>query len=220
MSLRCTLFGHLYGDPQVEREKQKEGKEVVTTVREVKGCSRCGKRLVVSQNKEVTTVETATEGGAPVQNGPGGGGGQDPDAAGGDGSHSTADDQGLSGSHPATAGGSRADTGYESGEDLPPAHKEDATIITEEGEEVDPEEYDDADNQRGLDDWEPDIDEESEEQGQPQSGTESSSEGVTVPSGEFSCPECGFSTAVQGSSLRAGDFCPECHAGVLEQHAE
>jgi hypothetical protein len=31
------------------------------------------------------------------------------------------------------------------------------------------------------------------------------------------CPECGYETRAIGSSLRAGDICPECHAGYLAE---
>jgi Zn finger protein HypA/HybF involved in hydrogenase expression len=49
---------------------------------------------------------------------------------------------------------------------------------------------------------------------------EPTSSAVTVPEGSFRCPECDFSTDVESSSLRAGDFCPECHRGSLEHHAD
>lgn len=56
MGLKC-LLGHDFGDPEVERERQEEGNEVVVTLREVKTCRRCGEQRVVSENKEVTSVE-------------------------------------------------------------------------------------------------------------------------------------------------------------------
>jgi hypothetical protein len=58
MGLRC-LLGHDFGVPEVERERETDGNEVVVTVREVKTCRRCGERQIVSENKEVTTVERA-----------------------------------------------------------------------------------------------------------------------------------------------------------------
>ena len=60
MSLRCSLLGHDYGDAEIEREREEEGTEVVVTVREFKECDRCGERSVVSENKEVTALETPT----------------------------------------------------------------------------------------------------------------------------------------------------------------
>ena len=60
MGLRC-LFGHDFGDTEVEREREESENEVVVTVREVKVCEQCGDRRVVSENTEVTTVRTPDE---------------------------------------------------------------------------------------------------------------------------------------------------------------
>ena len=57
MGLRCSLLGHDYGEPEIEREREEQGNEVVVTVREFEECSRCGERSVVSENKEVTAIE-------------------------------------------------------------------------------------------------------------------------------------------------------------------
>ncbi len=56
MGLRC-LLGHDFTEPEIEREREEQGAEVVTTVREVKTCARCGETQVVSENTEVTTIE-------------------------------------------------------------------------------------------------------------------------------------------------------------------
>ncbi|GAB6879466.1 hypothetical protein JCM17823_17400 [Halorubrum gandharaense] len=56
MGLRC-LLGHDFDEPELEREREENGDEVVITVREVKTCTRCGEKQVVSENKEVTTIE-------------------------------------------------------------------------------------------------------------------------------------------------------------------
>ncbi|MBP1921751.1 hypothetical protein J2751_000748 [Halorubrum alkaliphilum] len=56
MGLRC-LLGHDFTEPEIEREREEEGEEVVTTVREVKTCARCGETQIVSENTEVTTIE-------------------------------------------------------------------------------------------------------------------------------------------------------------------
>jgi hypothetical protein len=65
MGLRC-LLGHDFGEPETERERNEEGNEVVVTVREVKTCERCGEKQVVSENKEITSIdqlrESATDG--------------------------------------------------------------------------------------------------------------------------------------------------------------
>jgi ssDNA-binding Zn-finger/Zn-ribbon topoisomerase 1 len=59
MSLQCSIFGHRYGEVVTERERRQDGSEVIVTEREVKTCTRCGDELVVSENKEVRTVEAA-----------------------------------------------------------------------------------------------------------------------------------------------------------------
>ena len=68
MGLRC-LLSHDFGEPELEREREEQGNEVVITVNEVKTCSRCGERRIVSENTEVTSMEqltaTATEADAP-----------------------------------------------------------------------------------------------------------------------------------------------------------
>ncbi len=61
MSLTCSVLGHRYGQTEVEREREEEGSEVIITVREVTRCDRCGNERIVSENKEVTTLETAAE---------------------------------------------------------------------------------------------------------------------------------------------------------------
>jgi hypothetical protein len=69
MSLKCSIFGHKYTEPDVERERDEQGSEVVITIRELESCERCGHTRVVSENKEVTTLETpdvAAEGAAPA----------------------------------------------------------------------------------------------------------------------------------------------------------
>lgn len=56
MGLRC-LLGHDFGEPEPEREREEEGNEVVVTVREVKTCQTCGETRVVSENKEIKSIE-------------------------------------------------------------------------------------------------------------------------------------------------------------------
>lgn len=57
MGLKCSLLGHDFGDPELEREREERGDEVVLISREVETCGRCGKSRVVSENKEITTVQ-------------------------------------------------------------------------------------------------------------------------------------------------------------------
>ncbi|GAB3686344.1 hypothetical protein GCM10028857_18250 [Salinarchaeum chitinilyticum] len=59
MGVRCTLLGHRYGEAEIEREREERGEEAVVTIREVKTCSRCGDRSIVSENKEVTAAGSA-----------------------------------------------------------------------------------------------------------------------------------------------------------------
>ena len=61
MSLKCSLFGHAFDDGEVEREREEQGSEVVITIRETETCTRCGAERVVSENKEVTTLETPSD---------------------------------------------------------------------------------------------------------------------------------------------------------------
>ncbi|MFC7074005.1 hypothetical protein ACFQJ7_02380 [Halovenus rubra] len=61
MSYKCSIFGHKYADSEVERERQEDGNEVIITVRETESCKRCEETRVVSENKEVTTLETAAD---------------------------------------------------------------------------------------------------------------------------------------------------------------
>lgn len=58
MAIKCSLLGHDFGESSVEREREEQGSEVVITIREIETCSRCGEEKVVSENKEVTTLET------------------------------------------------------------------------------------------------------------------------------------------------------------------
>lgn len=58
MGLKCSVLGHAYGETTVERDREEQGSEVVITIREVEICDRCGTDRVVSENKEVTSIET------------------------------------------------------------------------------------------------------------------------------------------------------------------
>ena len=60
MGLRC-LLGHDFADPEIEREREEEGEEMVVTVREVKTCTRCGETQIISENKEVTSIRPAAD---------------------------------------------------------------------------------------------------------------------------------------------------------------
>lgn len=59
MGLRC-LLGHNFSAPEIEHERNEAGDEVVTSIREVQTCARCGETRVVSENTEVTTMTQLT----------------------------------------------------------------------------------------------------------------------------------------------------------------
>ncbi|WP_128477379.1 DUF7093 family protein [Halorussus pelagicus] len=58
MAIRCSLLGHSYGETEIEREREEQGSEVVVTVREFEECERCGERKIVTENKEVTALQS------------------------------------------------------------------------------------------------------------------------------------------------------------------
>jgi hypothetical protein len=149
MGLKCSLLGCEYGPVETERERTQRGGEVVETVREVRRCERCGDPQVVTENKEITTVETPSEDdGAPAapetaQNESGGT--ASPDASGGGTGSSTGSLSGVgeewesaprdpdAAEHIEDAEGESAGTTDEIPQD------DDAVIITDSGEEETPE---------------------------------------------------------------------------------
>jgi hypothetical protein len=61
MSLKCSVLGHRFAEADVTRERQEQGSEVVITITETETCERCGETRVLSENKEVTTLETPSD---------------------------------------------------------------------------------------------------------------------------------------------------------------
>jgi ribosomal protein S27AE len=57
MGIKCSLLGHRFEETEVERDRDEQGSEVVITIREIETCTRCGESRIVSENKEVTSVE-------------------------------------------------------------------------------------------------------------------------------------------------------------------
>lgn len=237
MSLRCSLFGHKYGETQRESDREQHGDELVSSVRDVKYCDRCGTQLVLSENKEVTKLEAedgfeGTE--SPEQ-------ASESSQTGRTSGGQTGGDGGADGAGAVNAMAERAGVTEEGSDDLrggtddgtqeipqaedrfstddddggPPPRTDDAVILDEDGEEHQPESLGEGGvGDESVEEWEPETEPEEIEQAE-----STADEGLTVPEGEFRCPECGFVTAVEGSSLRAGDFCPECHVGVLEHRS-
>ncbi|QSG09746.1 DUF7093 family protein [Halapricum desulfuricans] len=245
MSLKCSIFGHAFEESTVEREREEQGSEVVITIREIQTCTRCGETRVVSENKEVTTLETPNEVGAEPESADAGTDtAADSDTADVD-TEQTADES----PSPSTAGGSTdSESGGGFASEEPPV-TDDAEILDDDSEtpERDPGQWpQEAGDDSSTPDAGPDI-EEAESEGVDQSKTdaelldddvtESSPQtnewpsedeidaasdpdtagpgAVTVPEGSYVCRECGFSTPAEESSLREGDFCPECHRGTL-----
>lgn len=81
MGLTCSLLGHAFEAEGVEREREQRGDEVVTVVREMETCSRCGEQRTVSETTEVTSVLDRDD--TALDAGPGAGSGGD--AGGGEG---------------------------------------------------------------------------------------------------------------------------------------
>lgn len=244
MSLKCSIFGHAYGNAEVLRDREEDGSEVVITIREVETCARCEDERVVSENKEVTTLETPSDiVGDDLEDGE-----EDqedastesPPEATDDGAAESPADEGEVAQAPpgATAGadeGGRTDptipdaeggTATQTAREDPPADpaEDDAVILEdddedEESEEREPGEWPEEPPEDD-DEWEPSTEVETGSDPIVDDGPDIEGTGVavTAPEGSYHCPDCGFSVEVEDSSLREGDFCPECHRGALEVH--
>jgi hypothetical protein len=60
MGLKCSLFGHAFDERDVVQERDSTGSEVVTIVKQVERCTKCGSTRVVSTNKEVVSAAGAS----------------------------------------------------------------------------------------------------------------------------------------------------------------
>ncbi|MES3517693.1 MAG: hypothetical protein PPP58_08530 [Natronomonas sp.] len=234
MGLTCSLLGHRFEIEDVERDRREQGSEVVTAVREIERCSRCGTERVVAESTEVTTVIDSEAAGVddeePVD-------ATYPEDSGGpvdtaeiiaestEGTEST-DIDGPSDDPIATEAGfgdSESDL-----EETPDPAAEDAEILTDtngrepgewpdEPETADAEPTDDPTPKR--DPTDPDLETSVSEAVTPEPDdssddtppSEESMAGITVPEGAITCPECEFTVDAE-SSYRDGDPCPECGA--------
>ncbi len=212
MSLKCSVLGHRFGDPAVERSRDESGSEVVITIQEVQTCDRCGHERVVSENKEVTTLETPDtpeELDASVAETP-----DEPTGGTADDGTVVDEESPVTEAEPAAA---RAG----SGPDLSAVEEEpDDGVILEDNSDGDSERDPGAWPEETGDDgpeWTPptEVEDTTEPAPDPSPNIEPTGEALTVPEGRFRCPSCGFTTPVDSSSLREGDFCPECHTGSL-----
>jgi ribosomal protein S27AE len=215
MGLKCSLLGHAFEPAGVERDREEQGSEVVTVVRELETCSRCGEERVVSESTEVTTVVEPDDGDEPV------GGGADERTGGQEGGLGSAVDRGVEGAEPdgsvggpaveetsghaAERGSGHADDEFEARD----PEEEDTEILTDDDEpEREPGEW--------PDDGEPEPDEEPPVDFEAEAPGEESLSGITVPEGRIVCPECGFEVDAE-SSYRDGDPCPECGAWLTTE---
>lgn len=129
MSLKCSVLGHRFGETTVERDREEEGSEVVITITEFENCTRCGETRVVSENKEVTTMET------PGDTASGGAGAESGGAGAGSGGAGAGAEGAGAGSSPDEAGSDPASGDAVAGEDSPAA--DDAEILDAAGGEAD-----------------------------------------------------------------------------------
>ncbi len=264
MALRCSLFGHAFGDPGVERTRTEQGERVVVTVREVRTCSRCGATEVVGERTEVTAAEDAeadadwegadwgartapetqpdghpeaatdpeTDDGVILEGGPddggrAGGGGNGGRARGewprrerrraeddGDGPRPWPEAPESPGDAPDLQHGGWPEPGGEDdGFDARPGGGTDVEL----GDGLAPEDVAATDDVEVTDDAE--IIEPSPDAGGG-SGSPSSTAAGDIPPDretEFVCPECGFAEHSTVASVRAGDVCPDCRSGYLEE---
>lgn len=224
MSYKCAIFGHRYGETEVDRDREEDGSEVITVERETQTCARCEHVRVVSENKEVKTVETAADIVA--------------DDLADDNATETEHTGDTTASPEPVEARSESTSIAETVEQPRDPAEEDAVILDDDEDEDErepgewPKEPSAEDESSGVETEDPavgdddgsaswelpsDIDPHPETD---QPSVEPSQTALTVPEGEFYCPKCEFTTAVESSSLRAGDYCPECHIGTLEHRSE
>jgi len=241
MGIKCSLFGHTFGEATVERDREEQGSEVVITIREVESCTRCGEIRVVSENKEVTSLETPENVGAPAEAATDG----EPESGAVDasGTEDVEDTAVTEAGTAASAGEEEAVTGGAVTGEFDPA-SEDAEILDDAGSDRAPGEWPgDADADEGDEEAfdqfeydnpeaEPTVEDDAElidagddstrddawpSEGERGVDSRSGPGASTVPEGEFVCDTCGFLTPVEESSLREGDFCPECREATVVQ---
>lgn len=215
MGLKCSLLGHSYEPAGVEREREKQGSEVVTVSRELERCTRCDAERVVSESTEVTAVVDADG----DVGGPGAGGGYQTGGGPGQGDERAGDasaaEQAAAAVDDLAEGSDTLDL-----ENRDP-EEEDAEILTDDEQEREPGQW--PDETEGAADGpaaggEP-VDglaggSTGEAAGSDRDGEDPDEEslaGITVPDEAIVCPECGFGIEAE-SGYREGDPCPECGA--------
>lgn len=232
MGLKCSLLGHSYEAAGVEREREKQGSEVVTVSRELERCTRCDAERVVSESTEVTAVVDAD--GVDVDGGAGGGyrTGGEPGGAGGTADGQSAAERAAAAVDDLAEGPNDLDL-----EERDPA-EEDAEILTDDEPEREPGQW--PEETAGADGEGDDgpaagtiVDPDDDATDGPTSGDvgaestggsadgardtdpddaepeEESLAGITVPDEAIVCPGCDFAVEAE-SGYREGDPCPEC----------
>jgi len=248
MGLKCSVLGHTYGEATVEREREEQGSEVVITILKRESCERCGETRIVSENKEVTSIETPSDIAGDMLD-------DDDDEGDAGSSDESADDaepvdteSTVEPVDPDADDAEILDPDDDSGAEIDVDSEledpsTDVDISDADGEaETSPEEDDgliidadeevqrpDSDREPGQwpeeagdddDDWAPETDTSAGDADTSPDPEPAGGSAVTVPEGKYHCPECDFMTDVESSSLRAGDFCPECHKGALVTDVE
>ncbi|MCY4729430.1 hypothetical protein KY092_02520 [Natronomonas gomsonensis] len=226
MGLKCSLLGHAFEPADVEREREEQGSEVVTVVRELERCTRCGAERVVSESTEVTAVVDPEDVGLDEEVSPADVTADDVEGSEGVGTFDGVVERSGAADDEDAETASDASEGWSSAEETPDApdeesefeardpEEEDAEILTDDGEpERAPGQWpDDPDDGP----WDPEsdsvvdadaVDPDPEEDLDPDSEEELS--GITVPEGVLVCEECGFHVDAE-SAYRDGDPCPEC----------
>ena len=210
MGLKCSLFGHSFEPADRERERREQGREVVTVVREIERCVRCGEERVVSESTEVTAVVDGEEVGL----------GDDEGRESPGGEPSTSVDGVVERSGAGDAGETLDSGEYEARD---PA-EEDTEILTDDEPEREPGAW--PDDPGGS--WDPDETptpgESTSDAGDggdaaddgPVRPDEETLSGITVPEGEIVCTECEFAVDAE-SSYRDGDPCPDCGAWLTSE---
>ena len=210
MGLKCSLLGHSFEPADRERERKEQGREVVTVVREIERCVRCGEERVVSESTEVTAVVDGEEVGLDGDEGRGSPGGEP----------STSVDGVVERSGAGDAGETLESNEYEARD---PA-EEDTEILTDDEPEREPGAW--PDDPGGS--WDPDeTPTPGESAGDAGDGGDAADDGpvrpdeetlsgITVPEGEIVCTECEFAVDAK-SSYRDGDPCPDCGAWLTSE---
>ncbi|WP_254543184.1 DUF7093 family protein [Halomarina pelagica] len=236
MALTCSLLGHEFGDPELAREREERGSEVITSVREVVVCERCGAERVLSENTEIAAVvdEDEVDLAPPV-----GSDATDEVGAAADEADAATDDS--------DADAATDDEDAFDLEETPDPAEEDAIILTDGPDER---EYGEWPTEAGYDyrPWNPDELLSGPDDGDPSgptvaeavgsdldgsaagasdadgvddaagdldAGVEPAAEPASARDATYACGSCGYTVEAFRTSLRRGDACPSCRRGYL-----